>query len=225
MAAKKSTTTKAKSTAKSQAKPKTTRKKSPAKPRSTQKFVRNLTGTAIGIRIERQEGKQRFNLKPRGHRGDLAPLQKDDINDAVLQQNVGLGVIEIITKAEADEVIHKQTTNQQAAHPALSTLRNELGEEYGADAVVVSKEFNEQGQVVAHLSNGEVVIAKDGSGIQRRKPGEAPGTPSYVQGADGNHQPADESPEFLSDRRAREKREVQAHDILPNVSVDPVQKT
>ncbi len=53
------------------------------KPRaSTQKYIRNLRNMPISVRLERHEGKNRFEMKPRGQRGDTISIQKDDISDS-----------------------------------------------------------------------------------------------------------------------------------------------
>lgn len=118
-------------------------------------YVRNQTNCDVGLRLERQSdrSKKRVDLKPRGQRGDLQKLQEGDLDDTTLLDNVYLNVVEIITAAEAKEVISKQSTNQQqAVHPAMAALRNELGEAYDPGALHVEAEFNSQGVTVAHLT-------------------------------------------------------------------------
>lgn len=132
-------------------------------------YARNLRNVELGLRIDRQEtGSKRFNFKARGMRGDILPLQKDDLNDTTILQNIGL-TIEIITEAEAREAISKQNINvQRAVHPAMAMLRNELGEEYGPGAVQVTEEYNQQGQVVAQLSpqgGGAGLLPSQGRGV------------------------------------------------------------
>ena len=137
---------------------------------SRDKFVRNLTGTEFRIRLTRQVQPERpFVLQPRGQRGDIAPLKKEDLQDPILLDNLALGVIELITAAEAQEAIAKQGTNLQAPHPALSALRNELGEEYPEGALKTEVAFEEQGVTVAHLEDGQVAF--DHQGIANRDPG------------------------------------------------------
>jgi hypothetical protein len=206
MAQKKSTAAPKKAAAK-----KTTARKAPAKKTaakrtsSSKKFIRNTNYSPFRIRLERHDqGKKPIHLAPRGTRGDLAPILKEDLSDPDLQANLALGVIEIITEAEAIEVAKKQTVNQQAVHPALAALKNEKGEEYGDNALVLEKSDEERGVVVAELTDGNITV--DGrSGIQRRKPGEAPGTPQTVVGAELNHLPEGREAEYLSDVNARRK--------------------
>lgn len=118
-------------------------------------YVRNQTNCDVGLRLERQSdrSKKRVDLKPRGQRGDLQKLQEGDLDDTTLLDNVYLNVVEIITAAEAKEVVSKQSTNQQqAVHPAMASLRNELGQAYEQDQIKVDAEFNSQGVTVAHLN-------------------------------------------------------------------------
>lgn len=98
-------------------------------------YMRNLRGPEISFRLTRQQkrGDKRTELKPRGQRGDLKKLEPEDLRDPELISQVEYGLIEIITAAEAAEIIRKQATNhQQQLHPAMAALRNELGKEYGS---------------------------------------------------------------------------------------------
>lgn len=201
MAQKKSTA--ASKTKKSSAKKTTSKKAAPKK--STKKFLRNATYTPFRLRLERHDKDSKpIQLKPRGQRGDFAPLQKEDLHDPDLQANVSLGAVEIITESEAQDIATKQTVNQQATHPALQGLRNELDQPYSDDAVKVTKSHEDQGVVVAELDDGNVVVDR-GTGIRRRGPGATPGTPAEISGAEPNHQPANEDPAYLSDLKARQK--------------------
>lgn len=124
--------------------------KAAPKPRTTKKFVRNLTRSQVAFRIGGREGR-RVDLNPRGNRADLAPVTKDE-----LQELNDVGVLyEVITEAEAKEIIGKQTTNQSMYHPALATLRNEYGDKYER-AVVVQEQ---DGVAVASLE-------EDGRGMK-----------------------------------------------------------
>ena len=131
-------------------------------PRGTpsQKYIRNTRYVPVGLRLGTG---RRINLQPRGNRGDCAPISKEEMADEIFLGNLGL-VFEVIPAAEATDVISKQTTNQQTAHPALSQLRNAKGEEYKR-GVVVEENFEDQGKTVAAIS--------DRGMIQRFK---APGT-------------------------------------------------
>lgn len=198
-----------------------------AAPRSTKKFLRNLTGTEVSLRLERQERpKKRHELKPRGQRGDLVLLQKEDLSDPIVTENVALGVVEVITEAEAKQVIEQQSVNIQARqHPALALIKNELGE--SIETVVLEPPEAERGTVVATLEEGN--LPSEGKGVDwgrvKRGPGEAPGTPQGIPGADyrGAAVPADEAE--AADARARSKSTQSAADLGLTVTVNPTQKT
>jgi hypothetical protein len=117
-------------------------------------YARNL-GSVTRFRLSRQQDKTKraTELKPRGQRGDMLRLEPQDLNDPELITQVEYGLIEIITEAQARDIIRKQAHNvQQAIHPAMAALRNELGEEYAQDAVRVDVEYNSQGITVAQLT-------------------------------------------------------------------------
>lgn len=187
-------------------------------------FVRNRYHTEVSLRFDRHD-KRRIELKPRGQRGDFAPIQPADLNDPVLIQNVNLGLVELITAGEAAEIAGKQTTNQQAVHPALAVLRNELGEEYDQDSIKVEIPFEEQGVVVAELEDGNVIV--DRTGIRRKRArGQEPGTPDYIAGAENVHAPAGEEAAYLSDLQARQKQlEGPAAAGIQRVTVEPTRTT
>jgi hypothetical protein len=185
-------------------------------------YVRNLNHTMFRFKLDKHTPAQRgIVLQARGNRGDLSPVEQADLNDRNLRVNVELGLIELITANEAAEVVSKQTTNQQAVHPALSALRNEKGEEYAANAVSMGPSPDEQAITVAKLEDGQIVV--DRTGIRDRVRGEAPGTPDYVGGAEPQHRPANEDPAFLSDLRARQKTANPADGM--NVSIEPTIRT
>lgn len=188
-------------------------------------YIRNRSHIPFSLRLERHDGKRRIELKPRGERGDLSPIKPEDLNDPTLINNINIGIIELISAGEAAEVATKQTTNQQKRHPALQALRNPLGDEYGDDALQVEIPFEQQGVVVAELTDGNVVV--DRGGIQRKRAkGQEPGTPDYVVGAERTHAPAGEEAAYLSDLRARAKDiEGPAAAGIQRVTVAPTQKT
>jgi len=126
----------------------------------TPKYIRNVRYVPVGVRLGTG---RRINLQPRGMRGDCAPVSKEEMSDEIFLGNVGL-VFEVIPAAEAADVISKQTTNQQTAHPALSQLRNSHGDAY-EKGVVIEENFDDQGKKVA--------VVSDRGMIQRFK---APGT-------------------------------------------------
>jgi hypothetical protein len=171
----------------------------PAPVENTQKYIRNLYGSLVRVKFSRHTPAERgIILQPRGQRGDLSPVSAEDLNDPVFLDNQG-SLFELVDGDQAREIVGKQTTNQQAIHPALSALRNEKNEEYEQKVVTVDESFEKQGVTVAQLEDGQVVVNSEG--IQRRKRGEAPGTPDYIAGADVNHATAGEEASYLSDLR------------------------
>lgn len=130
-------------------------------------FARNLRNVEVGIRLERQDkGKKRFDLKPRGQRGDFVKLQESDLEDENLLQNIALNVVEVITAGEAKDIIERQSKNIQAGvHPAMAILRNPKGEEYTQQNVPV---VEDDSYTVAHLTpqGGEAgAIPDQGRGV------------------------------------------------------------
>lgn len=118
-------------------------------------YVRNLRNVEVHFRLGRQSDKssKRTNLNPRGQRGDLTRLEADDLHDDELLTQVNYGVVEIITAAEAKKTLEGQSKNQQqAVHPAMAMLRNELNQPYEQGAVTVTEDYDKQGVVVAHLT-------------------------------------------------------------------------
>lgn len=173
-------------------------------------YVRNCRNIENNFRLERQQkqGVKRFELKPRGQRGDLAKLKEGDLEDDGLITNVHLGTIEIITAAEAKAILEKQSTNaQQSIHPAMASLRNELGESYAPENIRVDPEYNSQGVTVARLKPvggefGEIQFDRANRGSFTREPGVAPESQTNAQPV-GN-------PHIISDGFARNDSAVQA---------------
>ena len=197
-------------------------------------FVRNLRNVEFRMRLDRQKsGTKSTTLKPRGSRGDLVKLQPEDLEDDNLIANVELGIIEIIPLGEAKAVLAKQATNQQqAVHPAMAMLRNELGKPYDPSAIRTEAEFNSQGVVVAHLQpqGGEAgALPSSGRGIDWQAARQGVQTP--VQGnqhiiSDGFAPQGD--PSATADAIARRKDiEGPAAGLggLQFGGVDPVQKS
>lgn len=145
-------------------------------------FIRNLRNVEVGFRLERQQGagKKRTELKGRGQRGDIKRIERTDLTDANLQTQISYGVVEVIGAIEANSVIAGQAHNQQqAVHPAMAMLRNELGQEYAPDSIRTEAEFNSQGVTVATLDprqmQGQVPDKQVGRGepVRRVAPGNA----------------------------------------------------
>lgn len=142
-----------------------TKKSSTTKRKPQQKYIRNLRHVPIAFRMG--EDKRRIELKPRGQRGDLIPLKKGDQTDDTFLKNVDL-LFEVISTSEVDKITENQTTNQTTKqHPAMAAIRNELGEEYEGNPVVVEEEFNSQGRVVANLDDSGNIPIDRGTGIRR----------------------------------------------------------
>lgn len=156
--------------AKKPANKRTTSKKAPAKKKAAAPkkpaipaYIRNIRYTPVSCRVSNE---RRIELKPRGMRGDMAKISKQEFEDHRVQANLGL-IFEPLTKAQAEKIWDDQLTNQQAHHPALNSLRNDKGEEFDNKDVVVKEEtFEDQGVVVAELNDGQMVIDR-GLGIQR----------------------------------------------------------
>lgn len=146
------------------------------KPVAKEVWVRNLHYVPASIKLS---SGRRIELKPRGQRGDSAPVTKEEREDQNFVMNAGL-IFEEITKAEAESVVAKQTTNQQAQHPVMEAMRNELGQKYSDNNVVISKPFEQQSFTVAQTDNGEIIIDR-GTGIRRAV---VPGSVGYEMGGE-----------------------------------------
>ncbi|WP_301930982.1 hypothetical protein [Ferruginibacter sp.] len=77
------------------------------------------------------------------------------MSDEIFLGNVGL-LFEVIPAAEAEDVIGKQTTNQQVVHPALALIRNAKGEEYERGVVVEEEGPDTRAPVAAISDRGEI---------------------------------------------------------------------
>lgn len=111
------------------------------------KWVRNLYNSPFSLRLQRQDKKQRIELKPRGVRGDMHPLEPGDENDHVLISN--LGFVEVIGDGTAKKVAEGQTHNIQKTNSTLALITNELGEPI--NKLTVETEYNQQGVVVGYV--------------------------------------------------------------------------
>lgn len=160
----------------------------PAKKKAEQLFVRNVRHVPVSVRLD--TGK-RLELRPRGQRGDCAPVTEEEMQDDKFLRNSG-NLFEVITSSEANNVIEKQTTNQQAVHPALAHIRNERNEPY-EKGVVVGEEFTAEGQKVA-------VVSERGE-IQRFK---APGSVDNPLPDIPSHVPPEEAADWLARQKTLE---------------------
>jgi hypothetical protein len=189
--------------------------------RSTKKYVRNITRSQVAFRIGDREGR-RIELKPRGQRGDMAPVTKVELDQL---EDVGY-MYEIITETEAKEILAKQVQNQQSFHPALAALVNAKGEKMdGENAVVV--DHNAQGYVVAHVQgpteteqHGKQVTIESVLAEQNIRGPEQVAVPGSVQR--GAPLSADE----MADAVARSKSlEGPAAGGIKGITVAPVERT
>lgn len=113
------------------------------------KWVRNLYTSPFSLRLQRQSDTKtrRIELKPRGVRGDMFPLEDGDENDHILRAN--LGRVEIIGDGTAKKVLEGQTHNIQKTNTTLAMITNEVGEPI--KKLTVETEYNKQGVVVGYI--------------------------------------------------------------------------
>jgi hypothetical protein len=114
------------------------------------KWVRNLYTSPFSLRLQRQnqkDGIRRIELKPRGVRGDIFPLEPGDENDHILRQN--LGRVEVIGDGTAKRVLAGQTHNIRKSNTTLAMITNEVGEPI--KKLTVETEYNKQGVVVGYI--------------------------------------------------------------------------
>jgi hypothetical protein len=125
------------------------------KPKAGTKYVRNMRG--IDCRFTLDSGR-RIELKARGQVDDIAPVSKEEQADSKFIINAGL-LFEILTPAQASEVIRKQAINAttQRRNPLLDHLLNERGESYELDDVHVDPTLEQRSITVA-----KIVDAPDG---------------------------------------------------------------
>ncbi len=190
------------------------RKKAPAaqKKRAApqSRCVRNLRNVHVSLKAQGR----RIELAPRGQRKDVAPLEKGDQADEAFMADKGV-LFEIITKGAADKIAEKQATNQQEKrHPALDVLRTAEGEKYSDDAVKLEERHDQQGKVVANLSEepnrgkrfdwGVDIRRADLPGTQDRP---LPDMPDSVAPEDQGQYRLDQAAEAdaLADEQARNK--------------------
>lgn len=115
-------------------------------PKGTAVYARNNMYSPF--RFKTESGKQ-YNLAPRGFRGDFKVVHKDDLEDSNILDNANRGLIELLTREEADQVITKQHTNATSSDHLKAFIRTPTGEEYAPDAFKVATEEEVQGITVA----------------------------------------------------------------------------
>lgn len=173
------------------------------KPRRTQKkFYRNLREIPVGFRLK--ESDRRVDLAPRGQRGDIVAIAKDDKNDPIFIGNEGL-IFEVISQEEANIVIEKQQTNVQkeSRHSALDTIRNERGEAYDDGAVRIASEAEAQGKGVAPLDEEGNLIIDRNVGIRRAA---VPGSTDYELPHVPDSVAPEDQAEYLKELRSKTTR-------------------
>jgi hypothetical protein len=144
------------------------------------KWIRNLYTSPFSIRLQRQSDMKtrRIELKPRGVRGDMFPLEPGDENDHVLRANIGR--IEIIGDGTAKRVAEGQTTNIQKTNTTLAMITNEVGEPI--TKLTVETEFNQQGVVVGYVDpNQHAKLEKGEFGKSKAPLGDLSRQPEQVQ--------------------------------------------
>jgi hypothetical protein len=104
----------------------------PPRKKPEQQYIRNVRFVPVSVRLN---AGRKFDLRPRGQRGDTVPVSADEMNDEIFLGNLDV-LFEVIPASEAHEVIRKQTTNQRKMHPALAQMRNEYGQEYKKGVVM-----------------------------------------------------------------------------------------
>lgn len=132
-------------------------------------WVRNLLSSPFHLRLQRQnqkDGIRRIELKPRGVRGDMHPLEPGDENDHVLINS--LGFIEIIGNGTAQKVAEGQTHNIQKTNTTLAMITNELGEPI--QKLTVETEYNQQGVTVAYIDPTQHAKLEQGEFGKSRSP-------------------------------------------------------
>lgn len=134
---------------------------------SQQKYVRNLLGVPVAVRLRTN---RRIELAPRGMRGDILPINSDEQKDEIYLLNINR-LFECITEDDVQDIVAKQATNQQQEHPAFAQLRNHLGQEYERREVVIDRQQDRD--VVVGQVKPDGTVVQDGLNVTRA---ELPGT-------------------------------------------------
>lgn len=147
------------------------KRRAPAKPKveaETQDktmYVRNRHH--ITARVTLTSGRE-IELKPRGQREDVDIVTEAEQQDPKFIANEGI-IFEVITPAEAADIIRKQQTNASGReHELWQYLRNERGDAYEKRNVEVEIPFERQGQVVGRVvEEGSGRFTDKNSGVYR----------------------------------------------------------
>ena len=116
------------------------------KPSSTKKHIRNIRG--VDVRLTFESGR-RVQLAPRGMRGDMTAVSKDELDDPIFLNNLGI-LYEVLAAKDADEVREKQNINAstRTVRPE-DLLTNEKGE--SMSEVTLEGSYESQGKTIATL--------------------------------------------------------------------------
>ena len=158
----------------------TPRKPAASKP-AGKKHIRNIRG--VDVRLTFESGR-RVQLTPRGQRGDLTAVSKEELEDPIFLNNLGV-LYEVIDSKTADKVRAKQNTNASLGYSRPEDLlTNERGESIAQ--VNMQQSFENQGKTIATLqtTDGRVheeksidVVRGGGTNPQRASvPGSIDGT-------------------------------------------------
>ena len=143
------------------------------------KWIRNCFNGPFNLRLQRQDKKQRIELKPRGLRGDMFPLEPGDEKDHILITNLQQGLIELIGDGTARKVTEGQTHNIQKTNTTLAMIRNENDEPI--TKLTVEPEYNSQGVVVGYIDpNQQAKIEKGEFGKSKSLLGDLSRQPEQV---------------------------------------------
>lgn len=140
----------------------------PRTPKNSQKYIRNRYSVEASITLGQRPFQKRFELKPRGQRGDLQVVSEEELNDHKMQTNVIAGLVEVIGHEEMLSVVEKQTINQQKFHPALAHLGNPYNQNKPYENLPEVKIKEEERIVVAtHQTHDPNLGARSQTFVQR----------------------------------------------------------
>lgn len=167
------------------------------------KYVRNIRG--IQCRFTLQDGKgRRIELAPRGQRGDIDIVNKEDQEDPIYIMNLDL-LFEEITPTQAKEIISNQQTNSKRdSHPIFDQLTNAQGKKYEQSHATIEQSIEAQAITVAKIKEaGDGRNTQGNTEVVRSGPEmtQVPGSPGHAATDLVNSVPGDIDPteyhEFL----------------------------
>jgi len=149
-------------------------------PVSAKKHIRNIRG--VDVRLTFESGR-RVQLAPRGMRGDMIAVSKEEVEDPIFLNNLGL-LYEVISANEADTVRSKQNTNASTrTQRPEDLLTNEKGETISQ--VNMQQSFESQGKTIATLETTEGGVHEEKSIDVVRGGGTNPARASVPGSIDG----------------------------------------